>query len=543
MSSTGAFDATGVDGRIKAAFDLLRRGKVVEAEELHRSLQNTTASAELTRLACEIAEARGDLPKALDILAAALAERGEDAALLLKRAQILLQLRRRAEAFAVARRAVEIGGSDARLLQAIAKIYVQANDPVRAQTLLFAARELRPDDPAILYDTALSHFYLNEMDAAAVLLERVLALAPGNGSALHVQSQLQTQTREANHIDELRRIVARPGSGGQDAVLANFALAKELEDVGEYAESFEALRRANALKRSGLRYDVKDDVRAMQNIMTHYTKDALSGIGSGDESRGPIFVIGMPRTGTTLVERILGSHSEVTSIGEAQDFPLEMAALARRTYQLSSSTEPDLVNASLKMDFAELGGNYLAAVRQMATGHRHTIDKLPYNFRYCGLIHKALPNATILHLMRDPMDTCYAVFKTLFINQYHFSYRLDELAEYYVAYRRTMDHWHSVIPGVIHDVSYEQLVADPSAWSEILLDWCGLPWQDEVLAFHQSSQPSTTASAAQVRKPIYQTSVNRWRNCATQLQPVLRRLADAGLVDEDGNPRPTPLIN
>jgi hypothetical protein len=141
------------------------------------------------------------------------------------------------------------------------------------------------------------------------------------------------------------------------------------------------------------------------------------------------------------------------------------------------------------------------------------------------------------------MDTCYAVFKTVFINQYHFSYRLDELAEYYVAYRRTMEHWRSVIPGVIHDVSYEQLVADPPAWSEILLDWCGLPWQNEVLDFHQSSQPSTTASAAQVRKPIYGTSVNRWRNYATQLQPVLRRLADAGLIDEDGSPRPTPLVD
>jgi hypothetical protein len=216
--------------------------------------------------------------------------------------------------------------------------------------------------------------------------------------------------------------------------------------------------------------------------------------------------------------------------------------LARRTHERSSSTEPDLLKASLTMDFAELGRNYVAAVRQMADGRHYTIDKLPFNFRYCGLIHKALPNATILHLTRDPMDTCYAVFKTLFINAYHFSYQLDELAEYYVAYRRTMNHWHSVIPGVIHDVNYEQLVADPPARFRMLLDWCGLPWQDEVLDFHQSRKPSTTASTAQVRKPIYRSSVKNWRNYATQLQPVLRRLADAGLVDEDGNPTPSPVV-
>jgi tetratricopeptide (TPR) repeat protein len=539
MSSSSVLGATDVDGRIRAAFDLLRRGKVKEAEDLHRSLQGATSSVELTRLACEIEEARGNFPRALDIVSTALDERGEEVALLLKRAQTLVQLRRRAEAFAVARRAAEICGPDARLLQAIAKIHLNSNDPAQAQTLLLRARELAPDDPAILYETALSHFYLNEMDAAAVLLERVLTLAPGNGFALHIQSQLRTQTRAANHVDELRRVVARPRLRNQDALLANFALAKELEDVGDYAESFEALRRANRLKRSVLSYDVKEDVRAMQNLMAHYTKDALAGIGSGDESRGPIFVLGMPRTGTTLVERILGSHSEVTSIGEAIDFPMEMAALARRAHERSSSTEPDLVKASLTMDFAELGRNYLAAVRQMADDRQYTIDKLPFNFRYCGLIHKALPKATILHLTRDPMDTCYAVFKTLFINAYHFSYQLDELAEYYVAYRRTMDHWHSVIPGVIHDVSYEQLVADPPAWSRKLLDWCGLPWQDEVLNFHQSRKPSTTASTAQVRKPIYRSSVKNWRNYATQLQPVLRRLADAGLVDEDGNPLPS----
>jgi hypothetical protein len=167
---------------------------------------------------------------------------------------------------------------------------------------------------------------------------------------------------------------------------------------------------------------------------------------------------------------------------------------------------------------------------------------LPFNFRYCGLIHQALPNAKIVHLTRDPLDTCFAVYKTLFINAYHYSYQLDELAQFYIGYRRTMDHWHAVLPGVICDVNYEQLVADPPAQCRRLLEWCGLPWQDEVLDFHQSRVASTTASAAQVRQPVYTSSVKKWRNFESQLQPVLRRLAAAGLVDAEGNavslPRP-----
>jgi hypothetical protein len=188
------------------------------------------------------------------------------------------------------------------------------------------------------------------------------------------------------------------------------------------------------------------------------------------------------------------------------------------------------------MDFGEVGRRYLAAVHDLAGGQRYTIDKLPFNFRYAGLIHKALPKASIVHLTRDPMDTCYAVFKTLFINAYHFSYQLDELAEYFIGYRRMMDHWHAVMPGVMLEVRYEDLVADPQTQCRRLLEHCGLQWEDQVLDFHRSTKASTTASAMQVRRPIYKSSVQKWRNYTRELQPVLRRLAEAGLVDADGNP-------
>jgi tetratricopeptide (TPR) repeat protein len=527
-----------VDQDVRTARELIRRGRLPEAEALALRLSHASPGVPSTLLACEIEEARPDLARALDIVTTALAQDREHPALQLKRAQILMALRRRSEGFAAAERAIEIAepDPDPLLLDAVASIYMQTNEPGRAKPLLYRVLARFPNDPTLLYKAALSHFYLNETAEADALLARVLEMAPGYGFAWHVRSQLATQTLEANHISELRSALARPRLRDVDRMLVSFALAKELEDVGEFAQSFEPLLQANRLKRGTLTYDVRNDVRAMQNVMTHYSAEAMQALRGGDETRGPIFIVGMPRTGTTLVERILGSHSQVISVGEAVDFPEEMTAAARAAHARLGLTDPDYVRASLQMDFGEVGRRYIAAVRQLAGGQPYTIDKLPFNFRYCGLIHAALPNAAIVHLTRDPMDTCYAVFKTLFINAYHFSYQLDELAEYFVAYRKMMDHWQAVMPGVMLEVRYEELVADPETQCRRLLAHCGLPWEDEVLDFHTSTKASTTASTAQVRRPIYRSSVQKWRNFSRELQPVLRRLAEAGLVDEQGNP-------
>ena len=531
-----------VEQYIWRARELIQQGRHPEAEALSRQLTRASPGTGATLLACEIEEARPDLNRALEIVTTALARDGEHAALQLKRAQVLMALRRRSEAFAAAERAVASAGPSPhpQLLQAVAQMFLHANDPGRAKPLLYRAFELAPNDPAPLYAAALSHFYLNEIGDADALLMRVLGIAPDNGFAWHVRSQLATATPAANHIAELRAVLARPRLRDVDRMLVSFALAKELEDVGEFGPSFEALLQANRIKRASLTYDVAGDVRAMQNVMAHYSAEAMRALRGGDETEGPIFIVGMPRTGTTLVERILGSHSLVASVGEAVDFPEEMAASARAAHARLGLTDPDLLRASLQMDFGQLGRRYVAAVRQLAGGHRYTIDKLPFNFRYTGLIHKALPKASIVHLMRDPMDTCYAVFKTSFINAYHFSYQLDELAEYFIAYRRMMEHWHAVMPGVILDVRYEDLVADPEAQCRRLLAHCGLPWEDQVLDFHRSKKASTTASTVQVRRPIYQSSVRKWRHYERELQPVLERLAAAGLVDRQGNPLYSP---
>jgi tetratricopeptide (TPR) repeat protein len=525
-----------VDQQVRVARELINLGRLQEAEALSIQLRHASPGVATTLLACEVEEARPDFNRALDIVTTALTRDGEHPALEFKHAQILLALRRRSEAFAAAERAIQIAEPDPWLLEAVASMYTQTNDPGRAKPLVYRALERLPNDPTLLYRAALNHFYLNETAEADALLARVLEIAPGNGYAWHIRSQLATQTSDANHIPELRSALARPRARDIDKMLVAFSLAKELEDIGEFAQSFEALLQANRMKRETLTYDVTNDVGAMQNVMAHYTAEAMQALQGGDETAGPIFIVGMPRTGTTLVERILGSHSEVASVGEAVDFPEEMTAAARAAHARLGSADPNLLRASLQMDFGEVGRRYRAAISDLASGQRYTIDKLPFNYRYCGLIHKALPKASIVHLTRDPMDTCYAVFKTLFINAYHFSYQLEELAEYFIAYRRMMDHWHAVMPGVMLEIRYEDLVSDPETQSRRLLAHCGLTWEDQVLDFHRSKKASTTASTVQVRRPIYQSSVQKWRNFTRELQPVLRRLAEAGLVDEHGNP-------
>jgi tetratricopeptide (TPR) repeat protein len=544
MTSTQLTKSPGLsstlDSSIKTAYELLQAGRTDEADTLCKALLTMTPNVRTAALASSIAQAQEDLPRALQIVDAAIEHHGEGTELLLRKAQVLMQLRHRTEGIEAARRAAEVCPPDARLLLGIAKLHIERNEPAQAQPLLQRALELQPTDPVILYTYALSHFYLNEMDQAASLLERVLTLAPGNGFALYLRSQLGTQARGENHAEHLRTMLLRPHLRKQDAIPTYFALAKELEDAGEYQESFAALSEGNRVKRSTLDYDVGSDLRAFGKVIEHYSRASLERAKPGEPATGPIFVVGMPRTGTTLVERILGSHANVVSLGELVDFPAEMTLLAKQTYADIGSTDPDFLGASLQMDFGELGRNYLRAVHPLTAGHDYFVDKLPFNFRYCGLIHRALPNAKIVHVTRDPLDTCYAIFKTLFINAYHYSYQLDELAQFYIGYRRTMEHWHAVLPGVVCDVNYEELVADPPAQSRRLLEYCGLPWRDDVLEFHALRAASTTASAAQVRKPIYTSSVNKWRNFEQQLQPVVRRLAAAGLVDVDGNPLPAP---
>jgi hypothetical protein len=239
----------------------------------------------------------------------------------------------------------------------------------------------------------------------------------------------------------------------------------------------------------------------------------------------------MPRTGTTLVERILASHSDVFAAGELSNFAVQMMAQVREKAAARAVSRDDIVRLTAGLDFASLGKAYVDSTRP-ATGHTaRFIDKLPLNYLYAGLIHLALPNATIVHVQRDPMDTIYAVYKTLFVDAYPFSYDLEELARYFVAYHELMAHWHTALPNVIQTIRYEDLVANVDAEVRRLVDACGLDWQPDCLEFYRNKEASTTASSVQIRRPVYRSSVGKWRDYEARLQPAVTILRDAGIID------------
>jgi hypothetical protein len=246
----------------------------------------------------------------------------------------------------------------------------------------------------------------------------------------------------------------------------------------------------------------------------------------------PIFIVGLPRAGSTLVERILSSHSQVQAAGELRHF---MHAITAAVRKMSESVDPPVgqaITQLAQLDFAALGSDYMARCRPVTGDGRRFTDKMPVNYQHCGLIRRALPNARIVHVARGPLAACYAIYKMLFKDGYPYSYDLWEIAEYYISYRRLMDHWQRTMPGAIHELSYERLVADQPGETRRLLEFCGLEWEDACLDFHLNPAASTTASAHQVRQPIYQSAVNEWRNYAPQLAGLRAHLEAAGIAVE-----------
>jgi hypothetical protein len=277
---------------------------------------------------------------------------------------------------------------------------------------------------------------------------------------------------------------------------------------------------------------VERDLETIRAIRNTFSGEVFADASDGNDNAEPIFILGMPRTGTTLVERILACHTEVFAAGELNNFAAQLMTMLRSQNIDKKVSRDELVRLSAKLDFKRLGESYVNSTRPFTGKTPRFIDKMPLNYLYVGLIHLALPNARIINLQRDPMDTCYAIYKQLFVDAYPFSYDLEELAKYYVAYHQLMRHWSKVLPGVIHTVIYEHLVNDLEAETRQLLDFCGLDWQPQCLEFYASKEASTTASTVQVRQPVYQSSVGKWRNYEQQLQPVVDILRQGGVLLE-----------
>jgi tetratricopeptide (TPR) repeat protein len=440
-------------------------------------------------------------------------------------ARSLLQQGDYAAALAAAEAAGGIETAPAEALDALGAVFGMLGRHHRALALFRRVVAARPDLPQFLFNLAATERMLGLLDSAEAHCDAAIACDRHYYLAHYLRSDLRAQTPSRNHIAEMEALIAGGARAPQGEVMLRFALGKEYEDLDEHARSFRHLKAGADLQRRRLAYDAAADIAAINRVLRTQTGSWLASAPPGFAAAEPIFVMGLPRSGTTVVERIIASHSAVVSAGETGSFPLQVGqalgeARRRATGPVSPAAAPDL-------DLEQLGRRYIdrvAAIAEPKAGR--FIDKTLQNYLYCGLIHAALPKARIILLRRHPMDTCYALYKAHFHGTFSFSYDLTELAAYYLAFRRLAQHWRAVLPpSAFLEISYEDIVRDQRAQSRRLVEFLGLPWEEEVLRFHESRAPSATASAVQVRRPLYSASIGRWRHHAEALAPLREILA------------------
>lgn len=477
--------------------------------------------------ASRIALALGAPANALDAVDRGLRADPANPAFLMHRAQCLLAMGRRRDALDAADAAEGSSPSDPAIWDAIGTLRSYVGDQQRALAAYNHALALAPQNPRFIYNRAAVRRFVGDLEGAEEDYDRVITIKPLDYEAYLNRSELRVQTTARNHVLELEALAASEIADWRGDVQIRFALAKEYEDVGEYAKSFEQLRRGAKGRRDHMRYDVATDVETVDWIMKAFPEGPSNTPDAGEDA--PIFIIGLPRSGTTLVERMLGNHSLVSSAGELNSFALAIVDAVRQRSGRSNVPRRELVALSATLDFAALGQDYLQRARAAIGGAGRFIDKMPLNHLYCGLIRRALPGAKIIHVTRHPMAVCYAMYKTLFKDGYPFSYDLGEIARYYVAYRRLMEHWRATMPGAIHELRYESLVADQRGEMSALLRFCCLEWEEACIDFQQNAAATTTASASQVRRPLYDSSVSQWRRYETELAELSSQLKSAGI--------------
>ncbi len=407
--------------------------------------------------------------------------------------------------------ASRIVGHGPEALDALGAIFGLLGLHQRAADLLQRAAAARPV-PQYLFNLAANERMTGQLQDAEAHCDAAIAQDRRYARAYYLRADLRTQTSERNHIDEMESLIREGNLPWSDEVMLRFALAKECEDLDLNARAFDDVEAACTLHRRSIPYNNAEEIAEIDRIIRTQTRAGLTSCNSGYAGAAPVFVLGLPRTGTTLVERIIASHEAMTSVGETAAF----AAAARRALQEGPGS----------LDLTAIGKRYIEATAFRVPPGRRFVDKTLDNYLYCGLIHAALPQARIILVRRHPLDTCWSIYKAHFQGKFSFSYDQIELADYYLAFRRLAAHWKSVLPSnVLLEVNYEDIVEDQAAESRRIISFLDLPWDDEVLRFHQSQAPSATASAVQVRRPVYASSVGKWRRHAERLAPLRARLA------------------
>jgi Flp pilus assembly protein TadD len=468
------------------------------------------------------------MPRALEHLHQAASMRPRHPGYAIQFAKALVQTHRTGEALQVANVALTLSPHDPLMLDTLGTIYTQCHAYERAGSVFRRAVVLAPSNPICHFNLATSLIFSGHIEQAESELEACLALAPGYWPAYGVISRLRPQSQLSNHIERLTSLAQQTIGDPVAQMQLHLALAKEYEDLGQYREAFEHLRVGKSANRNVRNYTTDRDEAIVHSLIRTFPEPRPQ--PPGCQTDEPIFIIGMPRTGTTLLERILSSHPEVYAAGELQNFGviLERLSGGRSPVMLDSG----VIERARHLNWEQLGDLYLASTRPATCLKPRFIDKLPHNFLYAGFIANALPNARIICLRRNPLDTCLSNFREPFAETslFHgYSFDLLDTGRYYLLFDRLMAHWKRVLPGRILEVDYETLVTEQEASTRQLLEHCGLPWNTACLHFERNQAPASTASSVQVRAPIHQSAVRRWKKYEAQLAGLRELLTSAGI--------------
>jgi tetratricopeptide (TPR) repeat protein len=388
------------------------------------------------------------------------------------------------------------------------------------------ALEISPDYPDAYYNLGTLLREQGRMEDSEASLRQAIKLKPDYGDA-HRHLALTIRAKPGHpDIRRMQNLYADPAVANEERMYIAFGLGKLFDELGDYDKAFAYFAEGNKIKRSTFVYHVKHDVADVDRIIELFDSGFISArLVSGYPDETPLFVVGMLRSGTTLLEQMMASHPDITGGGEL----MFIQSLTNRERANSEDKFPAHVKNFDPDVWHRLGQAYVERLRdRFPASTRFITDKLPQNFLYIGVIACALPNARIINLQRDPMDVCLSNYFQLFVSGQQYAYDLHELGTYYCLYKKIMEHWAGAMPGKVLDVRYRDLVEDPERSVRAVLDFCDLPFDEACLQFHKTKRPIKTASAGQVRKELYRSSLERWRNYATHLAPLKAALTRCG---------------
>ena len=414
-------------------------------------------------------------------------------------------------------------------LETAARLMVVIDDHRRALMLYEQVIDRGEADAQSYFNVATVCRFLGLLDRASEMLSRCLREDPKHTAARLLDAGLRKKTADDNQVAALTALTGDYEVTPRARVEAGFALAKELEDLGDYKASFSYLSLAATLRRQHINYNLSNDLATIAELASTPVQVPKAMQEERWNGEGAIFVLGLPRSGTTLVDRILSMHSDVESIGEPNALPMSLNRLLAEQHAGRKIDRCRAVQLASELPGNAVASRYLSMIQPLLKGQKCFIDKLPLNYLNVGLIASAMPSAKIVLLERAPLDVIYAIYKTLFEDVYPFSYDLVELTRYYIAYRALVAHWLKEMPERIHRVSYESLVSNPTSTIEPLTAFCGLEFEAAMVHPEHNQAASTTASATQVRQPIHRGSIERWRCYEEELAPVIQMLRHEGI--------------